>query len=138
MKFNALVPELSVTDIERSKWFYTELLGFRLEYERINDKFAFLSLNHAQLMIEEINGHWETDLLEYPLGRGVNFQITGADIPPIVNRLNKHAIALFREPFVSEYTTGETIIKEIEFLIQDPDGYLLRFSQEVNVKNDLS
>ncbi|MER1956787.1 MAG: VOC family protein [Solibacillus sp.] len=134
MKFNALVPELSVTDIERSKWFYTELLGFRLEYERINDKFAFLSLNHAQLMIEEINGHWETDLLEYPLGRGVNFQITVEDIQPIVNRLNQHAIALFREPFVSEYTTGETIIKEIEFLIQDPDGYLLRFSQEVNVK----
>lgn len=134
MKFNALVPELSVTDIERSKWFYTELLGFRLEYERINDKFAFLSLNHAQLMIEEINGHWETDLLEYPLGRGVNFQITVEDIQPIVNRLNQHAMSLFREPFVSEYTTGETIIKEIEFLIQDPDGYLLRFSQEVNVK----
>lgn len=134
MKFNALVPELSVTDIERSKWFYTELLGFRLEYERINDKFAFLSLNHAQLMIEEINGHWETGLLEYPLGRGVNFQITVEDIQPIVNRLNQHAMSLFREPFVSEYTTGETIIKEIEFLIQDPDGYLLRFSQELNVK----
>ena len=60
-----------VTDVERSKWFYTELLGFQLEYERINDKFAFLSLNNAQFMIEEINGYWETDLLEYPLGRGV-------------------------------------------------------------------
>ena len=34
MKFNALVPELSVTDIEQSKWFYTELLGFQLEYEK--------------------------------------------------------------------------------------------------------
>ena len=134
MKFNALVPELSVTDIERSKWFYTELLGFQLEYERKNDKFAFLSLNNAQLMIEEINGYWETGLLEYPLCRGVNFQITVVDIQPIVNRLNQNAISLFREPFVSEYTTGETIIKEIEFLVQDPDGYLLRFSQEVKVK----
>ena len=134
MKFNALVPELSVTDIERSKWFYTELLGFQLEYERTNDKFAFLSLNNAQLMIEQINGHWETGLLEYPLGRGVNFQIIVEDIQPIVNRLNQNTILLFREPFVSEYTTGETLIKEIEFLVQDPDGYLLRFSQEVNVK----
>jgi len=131
MKFNALVPELSVTDIEKSKWFYTELLGFQLEYERKNDKFAFLSLNNAQLMIEEINGHWETGLLEYPLGRGVNFQITVEDIQPIVNKLNQNAISLFREPFVSEYTTGDTIIKEIELLVQDPDGYLLRFSQEV-------
>lgn len=131
MKFNALVPELSVTDIERSKWFYTELLGFQLEYERKNDKFAFLSLNNAQLMIEEINGYWETGLLEYPLGRGINFQITVKDIQSIVNRLNQNAIPLFREPFVSEYTTGETVFKEIEFLVQDPDGYLLRFSQGV-------
>jgi len=134
MKFNALVPELSVTDIEQSKWFYTELLGFQLEYERTNDKFAFLSLNNAQLMIEQINGNWETGLLEYPLGRGVNFQIIVEDIQPIVNRLNQNAISLFRKPFVSEYTTGENTIKEIEFLVQDPDGYLLRFSQEVNVK----
>ena len=131
MKFNALVPELSVTDIERSKWFYSELLGFQIEYERKNDKFAFLSLNNAQLMIEEINGYWKTGLLEYPLGRGVNFQIIVEDIQPIVNRLNQNAISLFREPFVSEYVTGVTVIKEIEFLVQDPDGYLLRFSQGV-------
>ena len=134
MKFNALVPELSVTDIEQSKWFYTELLGFQLEYERKKDKFAFLSLNNAQLMLEEMNGHWETGLLEYPFGRGVNFQIIVEDIQPIVTRLNQHAISVFREPFVSEYATGDTFIKEIEFLVQDPDGYLLRFSQEVKVK----
>lgn len=134
MKFNALVPELSVTNIEQSKWFYTELLGFQLEYERKKDKFAFLSLNNAQLMLEELNGHWETSSLEYPLGRGVNFQIIVEDIHSIVNRLNQHAISLFREPFVSEYVTGDTFIKEIEFLVQDPDGYLLRFSQEVKGK----
>lgn len=134
MKFNALVPELSVTNIEQSKWFYIELLDFQLEYERKKDKFAFLSLNNAQLMLEEQNGHWETGSLEYPFGRGVNFQIIVEDIQSIVNRLNEHAISLFREPFVSEYAIGDTFIKEIEFLVQDPDGYLLRFSQEVKGK----
>jgi len=129
MKFNALVPELSVTDIEKSKWFYTEILGFQIDYERKKDKFAFLSLNNAQLMLEEMNGYWETGLLAYPLGRGVNFQIIVHDIHPIVNRLHQNDISLFREPFVSEYTTGEKVVKEIEFLVQDPDGYLLRFSQ---------
>lgn len=44
MRFNALIPELSVTDIEKSKWFYIELLGFKLEYEREDDKFIFVSL----------------------------------------------------------------------------------------------
>lgn len=36
MRFNALIPDLSVTDIEKSKWFYIELLGFTLEYECTN------------------------------------------------------------------------------------------------------
>ncbi|MCP1161266.1 bleomycin resistance protein [Bacillus infantis] len=132
MKFNTLIPELSVNDIERSKWFYIEILGFQLEYERKNDKFAFLSLNGAQIMIEEINGYWNTALLEYPFGRGINFQIMTNDIHPIVERLIQNEIMLFREPTVSEYKTNETVIKEIEFLVQDPDGYLLRFSQEIS------
>ena len=132
MKFNALIPELSVKDIERSKWFYIEILGFQLEYERTNDKFAFLSLNGAQIMIEEINGYWNTGLLEYPFGRGINFQIITDDIQPIVERLIQNEILLFREPTVSEYKSNETVIKEIEFLVQDPDGYLLRFSQEIS------
>ena len=132
MKFNALIPELSVRDIERSKWFYVEILGFQLEYERTNDKFAFLSLDGAQIMIEEINGYWNTGLLEYPFGRGINFQIKAVDIQPIVERLIQNEISLFREPTVSEYKTNETVIKEIEFLVQDPDGYLLRLSQEIS------
>ena len=60
MKFNKLIPELSVSNIERSKLFYTEVLGFRIEYERVEDKFAFLSLGEAQIMIEELNDHWDT------------------------------------------------------------------------------
>jgi len=132
MKFNALIPELSVKNIEKSKWFYIEILGFQLKYERTDDKFAFLSINGAQIMIEEINGYWNTGVLEYPFGRGVNFQIIVDDIQPIVETLIKNEVLLFREPTVSEYKTNETVIKEIEFLVQDPDGYLLRFSQEIS------
>ncbi|SDN64218.1 VOC family protein [Alkalicoccus daliensis] len=132
MKFNALIPELSVNDIERSKWFYIEILGFRLEYGRKNEKFAFLSLNKAQIMIEEINGYWNTGLLEYPFGKGINFQVIVDDIQPIIERLNQNEISLFKEPTVNEYKTNEKIIKEIEFLVQDLDVYLLRLSQEVS------
>ncbi|MGE7916809.1 bleomycin resistance protein [Lysinibacillus xylanilyticus] len=118
--------------MEKSKWFYIEILGFQLEYERRNDKFAFLSFNGAQIMLKEINGYWNTGLLEYPFGRGVNFQIIADDIQPIVERLIQKEILLFREPTVSEYKSNETVIKQIEFLVQDPDGYLLRFLQEIS------
>lgn len=82
-------------------------------------------------MIEEINGYWNTGLLEYPFGRGLNFQIMVNDIQPIVERLIENEILLFREPTISEYKTNETVIKEVELLVQDPDGYLLRFHKKL-------
>ena len=51
IKFNALIPEISVKNIEKSKEFYISILGFKLEYERIFDKFIFLSFVEAQLII---------------------------------------------------------------------------------------
>ena len=54
MKFNKLIPELSVKDITRSKEFYLEILEFQLIYERVTEKFAFISLNGAQIMIENV------------------------------------------------------------------------------------
>ena len=66
-------------------------------------------------MIEEINGYWNTGLLEYPFGRGINFQIKADDIQPIVERLIKNEILLFREPTVNEYKSNKTVIKEINF-----------------------
>ncbi|MGQ7866887.1 bleomycin resistance protein [Bacillus pumilus] len=132
MRFNALIPELSVIDIEKSKWFYIELLGFKLEYEREDDKFIFVSLEEeTQMMLEEINGHWDTGELKYPFGRGINFQIDIEDVQPVIDRLRKQNIPLFREPTVSKYKSNDTTFIQKEFLVQDPDGYLLRFSQEM-------
>ncbi|HEY8890282.1 MAG TPA: VOC family protein, partial [Clostridium sp.] len=80
LKFNALIPELSVSDIKKSLDFYLNILLFKLEYQRKKDKFAFLSLKESQIMIEEINGHWETADLIFPYGRGINLQIATNNI----------------------------------------------------------
>jgi len=129
MRFNKLVPELSVSDIEVSKRFYTDVLGFRVEYERKEDRFAFLSLGEAQLMIEQINGHWDTGKLEYPLGRGINFQIEIDNFDDHVSHMKEMGIVPFKDTFVSRYECGGECFIEKEILIQDPDGYLLRFSE---------
>ncbi len=50
MKFNSLIPELSVSDISRSKEFYLSL-GFEVKYERVEDRFCFLQLEDNQIMI---------------------------------------------------------------------------------------
>ena len=53
MEFNSLIPELSVTDINKSRNFYLSL-GFEIKYERPENKFIFLQLEENQIMIEEI------------------------------------------------------------------------------------
>lgn len=129
MEFNKLIPELSVTNIEISKHFYIDILNFKLEYERKNDKFAFLSYQGSQLMIEQINDNWNVGKLEHPFGRGINFQIETNEIEEISKRLKENNINIYKDIFKSEYVANGEVFEESELLVQDPDGYLLRFQQ---------
>lgn len=129
MQFNKLVPELSVTNLEKSKEFYVSVLKFKIEYERPADKFAYLSYQGSQIMIEEINNHWSVGELERPFGRGINFQIETDEIEQISQRLKDNGVEIYKDIFVSEYKAGDEVFVEKELLVQDPDGYLLRFQQ---------
>ncbi len=134
MKFNALIPELSVSDLAKSLSFYIDTLGFKVEYDRPEEKFSFISIETAQLMLEQVNYHWETGSLEYPYGRGINFQIEVSDIDPMLSRLNKTGYPLFRQPQDKWYQVEDILEGQREFLILDPDGYLLRFCQPLGSK----
>ena len=128
MNFNSLIPELTVADIERTKEFYVGILHFKIENERPEDKFVFLSNENIQIMFEQENGHWNVGELEYPYGRGINFEMTVSDVEVMYTRILDYGIRPFREIKVSHYRNGEEDIEQKEFLIQDPDGYLLRFT----------
>lgn len=74
MKWNQMIPELDVFNLAESLHFYTNIIGFKIVYNREEDKFAFLQFEDVQLMIQEIdkeNNKWETGKLEYPLGIGI-------------------------------------------------------------------
>ncbi|ABR34850.1 bleomycin resistance protein [Clostridium beijerinckii] len=129
MKFNALIPELSVTNIEYTKQFYISVLGFKLEYERINEKFIFLSYGESQFMFEEIHSDgWNVDSLEYPLGRGINISIACSDVEQLYEVVKSNKIKIYRELKETTYLSDGEERAQKEFLIQDPDGYLLRFT----------
>jgi len=136
MIFNKLIPELSVTDIQKSLHFCTEVIGFKVEYSRPEEKFYFLSIDGAQLMVEEINNHWWTGELEHPFGRGLNFQIEVGDVSVIIGRLEAEGVALFRPLKESWYRGDGVEFGQLEFLVQDPDGYLLRFVQDIGERKD--
>lgn len=131
IKFNALIPELSVSDMSRSLNFYLNILSFKLEYERKENKFAMLSLEDSQIMIEERNGNWETGNLSYPFGRGINLQIAVNNIDELYKNLKINDYPIRIEIEENWYRVDNKLLGQKEFLIMDPDGYLLRFAQDI-------
>jgi catechol 2,3-dioxygenase-like lactoylglutathione lyase family enzyme len=131
----ALVPELLVRNLDRSLAFYRDGCGFRLRYARAEDGFAYLELGRAQLMLEELSAEsWRTGLLRAPFGRGINFQIEVADVIALHDRLIELGLPLFQPLTTDWYRDGDLEHGQTQFLIQDPDGYLLRFMQHLETR----
>lgn len=128
MDFNKMIPELSVFDIEQIKRFYNDL-GFKIEYERPEEKFVFMSFQDSQFMFEQIHDNgWNIGELIYPLGRGINFSIAVDDIEGLYKLVKTLNLEIYRELNRSIYQVNGTEETQTEFLIQDPNGYLLRFT----------
>ena len=128
MDFNKMIPELSVFDIEQTKRFYNDL-GFKIEYERPEEKFVFMSFQDSQFMFEQIHDNgWNIGELIYPLGRGINFSIAVDNIEGLYKLVKTLNLKIYRELNRSIYQVNGTEETQTEFLIQDPNGYLLRFT----------
>lgn len=128
MDFNKMIPELSVFDIEQTKRFYNDL-GFKIEYERPEEKFVFMSFQDSQFMFEQIHDNgWNIGELIYPLGRGINFSIAVDDIERLYKLVKTLNLEIYRELNRSIYQVNGIEKTQTEFLIQDPNGYLLRFT----------
>lgn len=125
----ALVPELLVTDLDASLRFWVDLCGFTVAYDRPDERFAFLTLGSAYLMLEQVGvgRNWLVGPLAVPFGRGMNLQVTVTDSDAIATRLVDAGVALFMQPETKWYRTGETEAGVRQFLVADPDGYLIRF-----------
>jgi len=139
MRFNRLVPELSVSDIQKSLDFYNRL-GFKIEYQRKEDKFAFLSFQGSQIMIEELRESndkksvWYTGELKHPFGRGLHFQMEVKDVSTLFNNINKNKYPI-KAPLVDRWFRQNKFLLGMRyFLIMDPDGYLILFHQDIGKK----
>jgi len=132
MYFNKIIPELSVTNLKESLKFY-QTVGFKIEYERVENKFVFLSLGEIQFMIQEISleDKWNIAPLKYPFGNGVNFQLEVENVDKIYNLLKENNYKIAFEMEENWYRQDNKLLGNREFLVQDPDGYLIRFSEDL-------
>ncbi len=129
-----LVPELLVANIGESLRFWCDLCGFTVAFQRPEEGFAYLDRDGAQVMLEERGRgrNWVTGPLEAPFGRGMNFQINVPAIEPIVASLTAAGWPLFHQAERKWYRTGNINAGVHQFLVQDPDGYLIRFSARLD------
>ncbi len=137
MKTNALVPELYVADFDRSIAFYRDLLGFEVVYIRVEERFAFIAREGAQLMLEQSldpERTWIAGDLAHPYGRGINLQIRVSNIEALRVVLEDAGVLFFLQLEDRWYRRGDELTGNRQFVVQDPDGYLLRFYQDLGSK----
>ena len=128
-----LTPELGVTDLARSLRFYRDILGFTVLYDRPDEGFAYLRYEGVELMLDQIGlgRTWETGPLELPLGRGMNLQCKVSSLDLLVDRLSAAGTALYLPVETKIYRVSDCDVTQRQFCVQDPDGYLLRFCEDV-------
>lgn len=135
-----LVPELSVSNLDKSLHFYRDVVGFEVLFARPENRFAYLSFYDSELMLEEdrpregTSALWIIEPLDYPRGRGLNISIDCPNVDVLAARLAENAVRLRKPVDENWYRENQILHGERNLLVQDPDGYLLRFSQRLGTK----
>jgi catechol 2,3-dioxygenase-like lactoylglutathione lyase family enzyme len=124
-----------VDDYGRSLAFWCDILGFAPAYTRPAQKLAYLvHPDGAQMMMYQRDGDWETGVLAPPFGRGAVLQVAVADVAAIAAR-----VAVAGHPFYVALREkwrdwGDRMGGQREFLVQDPDGYLVMVLQRIGTR----
>jgi catechol 2,3-dioxygenase-like lactoylglutathione lyase family enzyme len=130
MTMPSVVPELDVHDLVRALDFYCSVLGFRVWFERPEERFAYLILDNVHLMLEEAAGpgrRFRPAPLEHPYGRGANFMIKVADASALCARVEAAGFVPYLPLEDRWYRQDQIENGNRQFGVADPDGYLLRF-----------
>jgi catechol 2,3-dioxygenase-like lactoylglutathione lyase family enzyme len=124
--------EMMVTDYPRSLGFWTVVLGFAVAFERPRQKLACLQHpDGAQVMIYQRDGDWETGPMEPPFGRGMVVQVFVADATQAATRVHAAALPFYVDLREKWRDWGDRLGGQREFLVQDPDGYLVMIAERI-------
>jgi lactoylglutathione lyase len=133
-----LVPELICSDLQASLAFY-HLLGFEIRYERPQERFAYLDRDGAaDLMLEQPFSRdrlYPRAELDQPYGRGINLTVEVDDVERIHTTLLAAGYEMWLPLEERWYERGVDAVGVRQFAVQDPDGYLLRISQQLGTRS---
>ena len=125
--FAGLSPELLVSDLV-GFWRDSRL---QLAYERAEEH---LDRGGLQVMLKELGSPMRTWMkcdLERPFGRGVNFQFRIGDVDRVAAKFVAADWPLLLPLEDQLYRVGDREVRVRQFAAPDPDGYVVRFSQDI-------
>jgi catechol 2,3-dioxygenase-like lactoylglutathione lyase family enzyme len=126
------MPEFLVTDLADSLGFWTGPMRFRIAYSRPEQQFVYLEHpDGAQMMMYPRDGDWEVGPMEHPFGRGVVFQVYVTDVDAHAQAVTAAGLPFYVEPRERWRHWGDRQGGQREFLVQDPDGYLVMVAQRI-------
>ena len=140
-----MVVELDVSDLAPSRHFYESALGFTVAVDRPERRFAYLTRDGIDLMLQSADGPGErlrTGALERPFGRGVGVVIPCRDVDALygafvaaggrpLTPLEERAYDVdVLRPTARWSAPGPRRVVNRQFVVADPDGYVRRFTTE--------
>jgi catechol 2,3-dioxygenase-like lactoylglutathione lyase family enzyme len=124
--------EMMVNDYPTSLRFWTGALGFSVAYERPEQRLACLQHpDGAQVMIYQRDGDWETGPMEPPFGRGMVIQLYVADAAEVARQVEAYGAPFYVALREKWRDWGDRLGGQREFLVQDPDGYLVMVAERI-------
>ena len=134
-----LTPELLCRDIKVSLPFYLHVLGFTIQYQREEAGFAMLERQGARIMLDQLvpgsPRSWTAGPLETPFGRGMNLQIETNAVDDLYDHVKRSGASIFLPIEEKWYRADRVYVGSRQFIVQDPDGYLLRFYQHLGTRD---
>ena len=124
MTVHQTVPLLFVSDLEESRIFYCDRLGFEISDKwELEGKLAWcwLKLGGAALMLQQA---CESDPPSSETGKGVTFYFLCKDADTVYREITQRGVEATK-PAVAFYGMKQTFVA-------DPDGYLLCFENRVD------
>lgn len=137
-----LTPELCCSNIKTSLAFYMDVLGFEIQYQREEDGFSMLERQGSRIMLDEISNNsaegtnrtWISAVLEKPFGRGMNLEIRTTQIDELYNHVRQSNATIFLPIEEKWYRVDDSEVGNRQFIVLDPDGYMLRFAQDLGCR----
>ena len=127
-----LVPELLVDSLEGSVDFWCRLCGFEVLYDRPEEGFAYSTRGTAHVMLEQagVGRNWAPAALERPLGVASIFRFPWCRS---IRSWIRFGLPTGRSSWSRRGSGIERVqlAGVVQFLVQDPDGYLIRFQSSL-------